>query len=436
MKSQMKPQKGGEMTNIGHGGKEIVERITTDKKAVLEKIQGLTRVPVRRQIATEAISIAYGFFSPLEGFMTKANVESTIKNMALADGTLWSIPIVYDMTDKEISDYDIKAGGTILLTYEGNPLATFDVEDIFTYDKQEWCQSIYGTTDAKHPGVKRTNDYADKFLGGKITLVNPPKMNPPFDAYWRTPLQHRDEFRRKGWARIVNHQTRNVPHTGHEWLMKHAWMATHAELSMEETEEGKAITGVLVNCIIGEKRTGDYIDQAILLTQDALKTHGYFRSDIHMTTFTLWDMRYAGPKEAIHHAIIRTNLGLTHHMFGRDHAGVGTYYHPYEAHRIFKKIPEGRLGITPIFVLEWLFCPHCGEVTCTALCGHEKEQQKFSGTVIRSILMDGVKPTRFVFRPEIFDIVMECAEKYGFGSPFVTPDYLERGTRAFRIDPL
>lgn len=424
------------MKLIGHGDKELVERVITDKSQALAKIKGLKEVPVRRQLATEAISLAYGFFSPLEGFMKQADVAATCKQMTLVDGTVWSIPIVLDMSDKEIADYGIKAGSSVLLTFEQHPLATFEVEDIYTYPKDDWCQSVYGTKDTKHPGVKRTMEYKDKFLGGKITLINPPQFNSPFDQYWLTPRQHREKFSGKGWKRIVAHQTRNVPHSGHEWLMKHAWMATHGELSMEETEEGKAITGVLVNAIIGEKREGDYIDQAIILTQDALRKHGYFREDIHMTSFTLWDMRYAGPREAVHHAIIRTNLGLTHHMFGRDHAGVGSYYGPYDAHRIFNKIPKDKLKITPIFVVEWLFCPHCGEVTSMAMCAHSKEHQKFSGTVIRSIIMDGVKPPRLIFRPEIFDIVQDCAQKYGFGSPFVTKDYLEKGTPAFRIDPL
>lgn len=421
---------------IGHGGKELVERIITDKGKAKEKIKGLKEIPVNRQIATESISISYGFFSPLEGFMKKADVESTCKKMALTDGTVWSIPIVFDMSDKEISDYNVKEGDTVLLTFDGNPLAIFEIEEIFTYNKEEMAQDVYGTTEEKHPGAKRTFGYKDKFLGGRITLVNPPKVREPFTPYFLTPMQHREKFKEKGWQRIVAHQTRNVPHAGHEWLMKHAWMATHAELSMEETEEGNAITGILVNCITGEKRAGDYIDEAIALTQEGLKKYGYFRDDIHMTSLTFWDMRYAGPREAIHHAIIRTNLGLTHHMFGRDHAGVGTYYHPYEAHRIFKKIPQGGLRITPIFVLEWLYCPHCGELTCIGLCGHKKEHQAFSGTLIRSIIMDGVKPTRLIFRPEIFDIVMECAEKYGFGSPFVTKEYLEKAPPAFTIEPL
>jgi sulfate adenylyltransferase len=151
---------------------------------------------------------------------------------------------------------------------------------------------------------------------------------------------------------------------------------------------------------------------------------------------TFWDMRYAGPREAVHHSIIRTNLGLTHHMFGRDHAGVGTYYHSYQAHHLLMSIPKEKLNITPIYVLEWAYCPHCGEVTCIGLCGHSKELQKFSGTKIRSIIMDEVKPTRLIFRPEVFDVVMDSAKKFGFGSPFVTPEYLAKAAPAFRIDPL
>lgn len=420
---------------IGHGGKELVERIIGRDEAK-QRIKGLKEIPVNRQIATETISISYGFLSPLEGFLKQADVESTCKKMTLTDGTLWSIPIVFDMSDGEIADYNIKDGDTVLLTFTGHPLAIFEIEEVFSYNREEMAQDVYGTTEDKHPGAKRTLAFKDKFLGGRVTLVNPPKVRGPFTPYFLTPRQHRERFSEKGWQRIVAHQTRNVPHTGHEWLMKHAWLATHGELSMEETEEGKAITGVLVNCITGEKRIGDYIDEAMVLAQDGLRKFGYFREDIHTVSLTFWDMRYAGPKEAIHHAIIRTNLGLTHHMFGRDHAGVGTYYHPYDAHRIFKKIPPGSLRITPIFVLEWLFCPKCGEVTSIGLCGHRKDHQPFSGTFIRSIIMDGVKPTRLIFRPEVFDIVMECAEKYGFGSPFVTKEYLENAPPAFTLDPL
>ncbi len=425
------------MELIGHGGKPLVERVITDKAEAKKKIKGLKEVPASRQMATEAIGIALGFFSPLQGFMKRADVDAVVQKMELADGTVWSIPIVYDISDKEIADYGIKAGMSVLLTRNGNPMAIFEIEEIFTYPKEEMAFKVYGTKEEKHPGVKRTYDYKDKFLGGKITLVQPPKVREPYTPYFLTPRQHRAKFKEKNWQRIVAHQTRNVPHSGHEWLMKHAYIAAHGEMPVEQMEApGGATSGILVNCIVGEKRAGDYIDEAIVLTQDELRKSGYFRDDIHMVTMTFWDMRYAGPREAVHHSIIRTNLGLTHHMFGRDHAGVGTYYHSYQAHHLLMSIPKEKLSITPIYVLEWAFCPHCGEVTCIGLCGHHKELQKFSGTKIRSILMDEVKPTRLIFRPEVFDLVMDVAKKYGLGSPFVTKEYLAKAAPAFSFEPL
>jgi sulfate adenylyltransferase len=417
------------MAAIGHGGKEIVERILAPAEAV-KRIKGLPQVPIRSQIANEVIGISYGFFCPLEGFMTKADVDAVCKKMRLASGAVWSIPIVFDKSDDEIAEFGIKEGKTVVLTYHGNPMALFEVEDIFSYDKEAMAQSIYGTTDVKHPGVARTYQYKDKFIGGKITLVNRPKINEPYGPYFITPLEMRKRFQEKGWQRIVAHQTRNVPHTGHEWLMKGAWSQTYGELPID-----KPLVGVLVNAIIGEKRKGDYIDEAIILTQDELRVAGYFGDHNHLTSLTFWDMRYAGPKEAIFHSILRTNLGLTHHMFGRDHAGVGTYYGAYDAHNLLASVQD-ELNIIPVYSMNWLYCPHCGEVTSEGLCNHKSEWQKFSGTLIRSIVDDGVKPPRLIFRPEVFDLVMDCAEKYGFGSPFVTDEYLEKRTPVFSILPL
>jgi sulfate adenylyltransferase len=418
------------MAEIGHGGKKIVERVMAPREAA-KKIKGLTQIPVRGQIAKEVINIAYGFFTPLKGFMGKADLDAVVKRMKLEDGkTVWSIPILFDLSPEEVSEYGIKMGDTVLLTYNGNPMATMKVKEVFTYDKAKICQSIYGTTEDKHPGCARTYQYKEKFIGGEITLVNKPKINPPFDQYFLTPLETRKKFKEKGWQRVVAHQTRNVPHTGHEWLMKGAWLQTYGGLSIE-----KPIVGVLVNAIIGDKRKGDYIDEAIILTQDELRRSGYFGDHNHLTTLTFWDMRYAGPKEAIFHSMLRTNLGLSHHMFGRDHAGVGTYYGAYDAHHLLDKVQKS-LRITPTYSMNWLYCPHCGEVTSEGLCDHKKEWQKFSGTLIRSIVQDGVKPPRLIFRPEVFDLVMDSAEKYGFGSPFVTDNYLEKRTPVFTIPPM
>jgi sulfate adenylyltransferase len=423
------------MENIGHGGKEIVERILPRDVAIkrLKELRAAKtkEYDVRPQIATEIIDIAYGFFTPLDGFMTKADVDAVCDRMTLADGkTVWSIPIVFDISEEKLKSSGIQKNDTVILTFTGNPLAIFDVTDIFTIDKKDVAMKVYGTTEDKHPGVKRTYNYRDKFLGGKITLLNPPKINEPYTKFWLTPLQMRERFKEKGWIRIVNHQTRNVPHTGHEWLCKGAWLQTYGELPIE-----KPIVGVLVNAIMGEKRPGDYIDEAIILTHDKLRTAGYFGEHNHMTSCTFWDMRYAGPREAIFHACLRTNLGCTHHMYGRDHAGVGSYYGPYDAHHLLASVQD-KINITPTYSMNWLYCPHCGEITNEGICDHKKEWQKFSGTVVRSIIIDGVKPPRLIYRPEVFDVIMETAEKYGFGSAFVTEDYLKRRTPVFTIEPL
>ncbi len=415
------------MRYIGHGGKEIIERVLPPLE-VKERIKGLKEVSITDRVARECVDIAYGFFTPLEGFMGRADIEAVCEKMTLENGTLWSIPIVFDITNREIREKGIKEGDTILLTNNGCGLAILEVEEIFKYSKMKIAQTVLGTTDIKHPGVRTLNELKDAFIGGKVALINTPKFKPPFDEFWYTPKQLRKKIIEKGWERIVAHQTRNVPHTGHEWLMKGAWFSANGDIPVEKLK-----TGILVSCIIGPKRLGDYIDEAILLGHQKLHDAKYFRDNIHLVSFVLWDMRYAGPKEAILHAIIRTNLGCTHHMFGRDHAGVGSYYDPYDAHRIFDQIPKDSLNIKPVRILEWWYCPVCGEVTYSGLCGHTKERQPFSGSMIRSMIQDKVKPTKLIMRPEVFKSVMENADKYGFGSPFCTEEYLAKRRSVFEL---
>ena len=417
------------MAEIGHGGKEIRERILQPAEAK-EKIKGLTQIPVRKQIANEIINLAYGWFTPLEGFMGKDDVDAVVKNMRLADGTIWPIPILFDLSEEEVGQYGVQPGQAVVLKYQDNPMALFEVSEVFEYDKAAICQAVLGTTEDKHPGCARTYSYKDKFVAGKITLLKEPKINEPFGPYFLPPLKMRAVIKEKGWNRTVAHQTRNVPHTGHEWLMKGAFFQTYGDLPIEKPE-----VGVVVNAIFGEKRVKDYIDEAIILCQDELEKSGYFGPHNHLTSLTFWDMRYAGPKEAIFHAILRANLGITHHMYGRDHAGVGDYYGAYEAHHLLDTVGE-ELDITPVYSMNWLYCPICAEITSEGLCNHKDQQQKFSGTLIRSIVTDGVKPPRLIIRPEVFDQIMACAEKYGQGSPFVTDEYLEKRTPVFNIEAL
>jgi sulfate adenylyltransferase len=412
----------------GHNGKPIVERVATDGAA--GQIKGLPRVPISKATAHEVISLSYGFFTPLTGFMGRQAVDATLDKLQLPDGTLWSIPIVFDISDEDIERLDIKEGGSVVLEYHGAPMAILEVGEIYQYDLERMAEKTYGTSDPRHPGVKKTLGYENRFVGGDITLINEPVFNEPFKSFWLTPRQHIDALADKGWKHVVAHQTRNVPHSGHEALMKQAWLAANEDMPVDSLN-----TGVLVNAIIGQKRVGDYIDEAILLAQNVLRTSGYFRENVHMVSFTLWDMRYAGPREAIFHAILRTNLGCTHHMFGRDHAGVGDFYQPYDSQNILTE-HRTELGIKPVFLRENWYCPVCEEVTNSALCGHDSKSQSFSGSLIRSILTDEVKPTQKVMRHEVFEVVMDCAANHGAGSPFVTEEYLRDRLPVFTLNPL
>ena len=395
-----------------HGG-ALVERVSPLRNGDPQRVLDLPRLPVRDQIARECVNIAYGFFSPLQGFMGRADLDSVARHMTLSSGYVWSIPIVFDLSDADIQRLEITPGGSLLLTYQDQPLATLDVAEIYDYDRQFLCQQVYGTTDLAHPGVQRTNAYQDKFVAGAITLVNPPVINPPFDRFWKTPRQLRAAFQDLGWSKVVAHQSRNVPHSGHEWLMKGAFLAAETD-------------GILVSAVIGEKKPGDYIDEAIVLTHQRLREAGFFREDVHQTSALLWDMRYAGPREAVFHALVRKNLGCTHHMFGRDHAGVGSYYDTYAAHEIFSQLPD--LGIKSVLTLEWWYCPACAGVAYEGLCGHPEQKQELSGTFIRSIIQGGTEPAPLTLRPEILALTRECAQEYGFGSPFVGEKYLAQRT--------
>ena len=352
--------------------------------------------------------------------MGSVDVESVATAMRLGNGLVWPIPIVLDVPHDALRRLGVQVGNTVLLTHQGNPLATLDVSEIFSSDLTSLAQRVYSTADPAHPGVQRTLNYADRFVAGDITLVCEPVINPPFDRFWRTPRQLRSELADANWSRVVAHQTRNVPHSGHEYLMKGAFMEARAD-------------GVLVSAVIGEKKEGDYIDEAIVLTHEHLRECGFFRDDIHRTTALMWDMRYAGPREAVFHALVRKNLGCTHHMFGRDHAGVGDYYDRYAAHEIFSELPD--LGIQSVLTLEWWYCPTCGGVAYEGICGHPDTKQDLAGRLIRSIISGGTDPAPQTLRAETLQVVQRCAQQYGFGSPFVTEQYLSQRTPVMTIPP-
>ena len=196
--------------------------------------------------------------------MGSADLDSVARSMTLASGYVWSIPILFDVDAHDLDALDVSVGDAVLLTHQGEPLATLEIREIYDYDRKFLAHQVYGTTDAAHPGVQRTNAYRDRFVSGPVTLVNPPSINPPFDRFWQTPRQIRETLAEVGWSRVVAHQSRNVPHSGHEWLMKGAYLAAEAD-------------GILVSAVIGEKKPGDYIDEAIVLTHQKLRDAGFFK---------------------------------------------------------------------------------------------------------------------------------------------------------------
>lgn len=376
-----------------HGGK-LVDRTIDDaeKNAFSKETEEFFKIVVNTEQISDTMNIAKGVFSPLEGFLLQEDYLNVLNDMRLSDDTPWTIPIVLDIDTEQVSN--IKEGDSIALTYSGDIIATMDIEDMYSYDKVDMAEKVFGTTDKQHPGVAKVYAMGDYLLGGKIRVVNEPET--PFQQYALSPLETRAIFKKRGWGNIVGFQTRNVPHIGHEYLQKTA-------LSL--------VDGVFINPVIGKKKAGDFEDEVILSAYTTL-IDNYFPQDRVVLGIFSTEMRYAGPKEAIFHAIVRKNFGCTHFIVGRDHAGVGNYYPPYAAHEIFNEFDD--LEIQPIFFKSFFFCKKCDSIANDKTCPHdESEHINFSGTEIRAALENGEVPSNKVMRTEVAKTILE------YGNPFV-----------------
>ena len=372
-----------------HGGKLIDRHI---KKAPSE-IADLPKFEINTNLAEDIENISKGVFSPLEGFLCKNDLENVLQEKRLGDDTPWAIPILLDFDKKEIKD--LKKGDSILLTNtETGLLSILDIDEIYTFDKKTLAQSVYGTQDTSHPGVANVHNMKQLLLGGKITLLE--SKTREFDEYNLTPKETRFLFKEKGWKEIVAFQTRNPPHIGHEYVQKTALTF---------------VDGIFINPIIGKKKKGDFTDNVILASYETLMKHYYLKKRAVMSILRT-SMKYAGPREAIHHAIMRKNYGCTHFIVGRDHAGVGNYYGPYDAHAIFQEFPD--LGITPVFFKSFFRCTKCDAVVNEKICPHdEKYHINFSGKKIRELLTSGQIPPEDMMRKEVSETILK------FDKPFV-----------------
>ena len=372
-----------------HGGK-LINRYIKKKPS---DVEDLPKFEINTDISEDVLNISNGVFSPLEGFLYNNDLESVIKEKRLPDDTPWTIPILLDFDKQDIKD--VKEGDAVLLTNkESGLLAQLDIDEIYTYDKKTLSQAIYRTKDMDHPGVANVYNMKQLLIGGKITLLGSETRQ--FDNYNLSPRETRFLFKEKGWREIVAFQTRNPPHIGHEYVQKTALTF---------------VDGILINPIIGKKKVGDFRDEVILASYEALMKHYYLKERAVMSILRT-SMKYAGPREAIHHAIMRKNFGCTHFIVGRDHAGVGSYYGPYDAHEIFSEFPD--LGIIPVFFRSFSRCTKCNSVVNDKICPHDQKYHiNFSGKKIRELLTNGEIPSEDMMRKEVAETILK------FDKPFV-----------------
>ena len=380
-----------------HGGK-LVNRVLEggERNRVLRELPRLPRLELSSEQASDLVNIATGVFSPLEGFMGEEDFQMVLYHKRLANGLPWTIPIVLDVAEKEAAS--LGRGDRVALWYRGKPLGVLDIAEIYEYDKEDYARQVFGTLDTAHPGVRKVLGMKERLLAGEIWLLEVPEG--PFPQYYLTPKETRVLFEARDWRTVVGFQTRNVPHLGHEYVQKTALTF---------------VDGIFINPVLGRKKPGDFKDEVIIKAYEALLKNYYLKERVVFAVLRT-EMRYAGPREAIFHAIVRKNFGCTHFIVGRDHAGVGNFYPPYAAQEIFDEFPD--LGIVPLFFRAFFYCRKCGGVVNEKICPHgESERINFSGTALRRLLrgepLTGLDLGNLI-RPEVAAVVSD------FDQPFVS----------------
>jgi sulfate adenylyltransferase len=367
------------MTTQPHGGVLVDRTLAKEARAeTLRRAERLQPFDLGERQAREVENIALGVYSPLEGFLKRVDFDAVLKTSRLASGVPWTIPIVLDVSDADAARL---GHGEILLRHDGRPLATMQVEEAYPLRRDEYAQAVFGTLDPKHPGVAHAGSMGTMLLGGPIALID--LLPTPFPAHRLSPRDTRARFETNGWKTVVGFQTRNIPHVGHEALQK-------AALNL--------VDGLFINPLVGGKKAGDFEDPVIVAAYDALVQH-YYPQDRAVLGILQGQMRYAGPKEAIFHAIQRKNFGCTHFIIGRDHAGVGNFYHPYAAQEIFEEFPD--LGMTPLFFPAFFKCRKCQGMVNEKICPHRGDDRvDFSGTRLREAILGGDSFDGMI-RPEV-----------------------------------
>jgi sulfate adenylyltransferase len=359
-----------------------------------EKAKSLPTIEAKsRRVLSDLELLACGAVSPNRGFMTKADYESVVADMRLANGLAWALPITLSATDEEVAA--LETGKPAAVVHEGEVVAIIDVDDIYTYDVKREAELTYKTTDENHPGVAYLYSQAPNYVGGDVTVLKNVFAH-EFSEHRLTPLQLREKIAERGWRTVVAFQTRNPIHRAHEYLTKCA---------LEITD------GLVIHPLVGGTKGDDIPAETRMKCYQVLMDNYYPNDRVILSVFPA-AMRYAGPREAIWHALLRKNYGMTHFIVGRDHAGVGDYYGTYEAQEKFDEFEPGELGIWPLKFEHSFWCNKCEGMGSDKTCPHGKEDRVFlSGTQVRQMLVDGIEPPQEFSRHEVARILIEDARK-------------------------
>jgi sulfate adenylyltransferase len=335
--------------------------------------------------------LAIGAVSPNRGFMTKADYESVITEMRLANGLPWSLPINLPATADEAEA--ARGADRVAITYEGRPIAIVDVDDVYAFDAAREGELTYKTTDPAHPGVAYLNELPNNYIGGDVTVLENVFAG-EFANYRLTPMQLRERIAQEGWRTVVAFQTRNPIHRAHEYLTKVAL---------------EIVDGLVIHPLVGGTKGDDIPAEVRMKCYEVLMANYYPKDRVVLSVFPA-AMRYGGPREAIWHALLRKNYGMTHFIVGRDHAGVGNYYGTYEAQEMFERFEPGELGIWPLKFEHSFFCRECEGMASNKTCPHDKASHvHLSGTQVREMLANGQEPPHEFSRPEVARILIEAA---------------------------